>query len=78
MRKEQLVRSAILNNLVYNGVLIVFLLTWSVFYSMHDLLTEINSFFKFNFQFEYKSIFAHATQRTYFRFRIAIHTAYCA
>lgn len=34
---------------------------------------------KFNFSIQnIKSIFAHATQRTYFRFRIAIHTAYCA
>jgi hypothetical protein len=35
-------------------------------------------FFKIQFfKSKYKSIFAHATQRTYFRFRIA-HTAYCA
>ncbi len=25
-----------------------------------------------------KSTFAHATQRTYFRFRVAIYSAYCA
>ena len=39
----------------------------------------IYTFSKFNFSIpNIKSIFAHATQRTYFRFRIAIYTAYCA